>query len=427
MAIVSPLLLPPSPFSSFVSSMENIPPLGNPQRFPLQIPFQQPVSSASQMPISPRGSSSSNTSIAKYAESYRLLMEHQRHVHEEERSLWQIERQELQARVAELETLVRKHQQSHLSNVSSPSAVSFHTGMEFGGSIKSCRSMSESTGDEYWRGAGGRSNAKPTRTFSDPEIIPPKLPDRWMPSIAEDEPTDKVEVTKDRQQKLRHKPSIDGVKIDKNLDGIIFKPSGLPLEIVKNIMTPQSPSPSDAISPTGALPSQIRLSSTNRLTAEDLYTKDAGHTPLARMTDIDSHSVSNVPTPTQVERERPPLEPCPSVNRPPNERADSYFPAIPEPINEDPELQGPLGLRNDEAADADFLEELDCKLERVASEPRELSEQRAIDSSITKKGKSIENKDSDNSFDQDEPEPKLRIKRSMNFGSRFGSSTCGKV
>ncbi|MCJ1237200.1 hypothetical protein MMC14_005185 [Varicellaria rhodocarpa] len=408
--------------------MDNILPLSIPQRLPLQIPLQQSVSSASSMPLSPRGSFSSNTSIVKYAESYRLLMEHQRQVHEEERSLWQIERQELQARVAELESTLRKCQISHLSNVSSPTAISSQIGTTFiDVTNKSSRSMSESTGDEYWRGAGGKSNAQPTRTFSDPEIIPTKIPERWMPSIAEDESTDNTKVTKDRQQKLRHKPSIDGVKIDKNLDGIIFKPGGLPPEIVKNIMTPQSLSPSDVDSPNRVSPGRIELPSENKLTADDLYTKYAGHTPLARMDhNIGSQTVSDVPTPTQVEREQPPLEPRPSFVRPPNERADSYFPAIPESIDEDPELEGPLGLQNDKAADANFLEELDCKLEKVASEPRELAEP-SPPSSTAKLEKTKDDKDSDTSFDQGEPEPKLRIKRSMNFGSRFGSSHVGRI
>ena len=408
--------------------MENVPSLDNPQRLPPQIPLQQPVSSASQMPTSPRSSFSSHTSIAKYAESYRLLMEHQRHVHEEERSLWQIERQELQARVAELETIIRKHQLSHPSSFSSPLGASFRTEMTFGDlTNKAPRRMSDSTGDEYWRGAGGKSDAQPTRKFSDPEVIPVKLPDKWMPSIAEDESTDEAGVTIDKQQKLRHKPSIDGVKIDKNLDGIIFKPSGLPPEIVKNILTPQSPSPPHAESPTQALPSHIKLPLANRLTAEDLYTKDAGHTPLARMVDTGSQTVSDVPTPTQVEQEQPPLEPHPSVTRPPNERADSYFPTISEAIDEDPELRGPLGLQNDGPIDASFLKELDCKLEKVASVPQEVHVSSPIGSPSTKQEKVNEDNNSDSSFEQDEPEPKLRIKRSMNFGSRFGSSVCGKV
>ena len=355
-------------------------------------------------------------------------MEHQRQVHEEERSLWQIERQELQARVAELESTLRKCQMSHPSIVSSPTTISSQIGTTFiDVTNKSSRSMSESTGDEYWRGAGGKSNAQPTRTFSDPEIIPPKIPDRWMPSIAEDESTDRAKVTKDRQQKLRHKPSIDGVKIDKNLDGIIFKPGGLPPEIIKNIMTPQSLSPSDIDSPNRVSPRRIELPSENKLAAEDPYTRHAGHTPLPRMDhNIGSRTVSDVPTPTQVEREQPPLEPRPSFVRPPNERADSYFPTIPESIDEDPELEGPLGLQNDRTADANFLEELDCKLEKVASEPRELADS-SPPTSTAKLEKTKDDKDSDPSFDQDEPEPKLRIKRSMNFGSRFGSSRVGRI
>ena len=140
-----------------------------------------------------------------------------------------------------------------------------------------------------------------------------------------------------------------------------------------------------------------------------------------------------------------PSEPRPSVSfvRPPNERADSYFPSAPivEESEGDPELKGPLALKNESKDDNNsFLNELDSKLLDVAKHsPSPLvgaDDPGAEDSSTIGDGDdkardeigAKENEDGDDakSLDEGDSEPRLKIKRSMNFGSVFGARSCGK-
>lgn len=260
-----------------------------------------------------------------------------------------------------------------------------------------------------------------------------------------------------------HKPSVSGAGIDKDLDGINFKSSIMSPIPAKNVMTPQSPSPQTS-SPRLLSPGTIQLPSSRFEKSLDPYTKDAGHTPLARQAYFNADgasSESDGATPTQLETERPPLEPHVSFGKLPSERSDTYFPVAEEqpriekdkPRNgggksrdeenrpqdgenaddgkdrsrdgedkspdEDPELKGPLALDNSNGEDSHFLNELDSKLLQAARSkafsPPSVSLDR--EDSPDKDGKD---------FEQPEQEPKLRIKRSMNFGSAFGAKTSWK-
>lgn len=108
--------------------------------------------------------------------------------------------------------------------------------------------------------------------------------------------------------------------------------------------------------------------------------------------------------------------------RPPTERSDSYFPAAEDNSNDvDPKLSGPLGLTNEEGEDKQFLSELDSKLLRAAQ--IDMFEPPAVAGASNMVGSA---KEEEKEFEQPEAEPKLRIKRSMNFGSVFGARNCGK-
>lgn len=429
---MSPPLMSPT---SFARRMENMPPANSQSRITGQLPLQQPVRSASQMPISSisspsRASFPSHVASSQYVEQYRALVDHQRQVHDEERALWHIERQELHGRVAELEASIRQYRICLGKEASSPSETSNVVSGAFVPSKRPPRTMSASTGDEFWRGAGGKSGAQSTRTFSESASTAIKLPRRRMSSIAEDDGMYKLGKTSDKQHRLRHKPSIDGVKIDRNLDGIMFKPSGLPPAIDKTTMTPQAPSPLQSPTPDQHSPNHIKLPSSHIENPEDLYTRHAGHTPLARRTsqsDTDSiHLGSDPPTAAMSEKERPPFEPCPSFARPPNERSDSYFPRVMDNIDGDAELKPPFTLQNNGVEDNSFLSELDSKLLNVAKSETLSPSPNEGNPGETNRPNGSPAVDQINGFDQPEPEPKLRIKRSMNFGSQFGASKCGK-
>ncbi|KAL8772751.1 MAG: hypothetical protein Q9209_002096 [Squamulea sp. 1 TL-2023] len=93
------------------------------------------------------------------------------------------------------------------------------------------------------------------------------------------------------------------------------------------------------------------------------FTKDAGHTPMARtnlgLDGTGSAVGSNLPTPKlQQEVEVVPLEPPPSTG-PPTERSDSYFPSQPE---DDPVLQGPLTLKSEDTGNDEFMSRLKSQL-----------------------------------------------------------------
>ncbi|MCJ1226607.1 hypothetical protein MMC12_003260 [Toensbergia leucococca] len=398
-------------------------------RYQGRLPLQQSVSSASQIPVSPtKGSLSPQFASARYVQQCRALMEHQRQVFDEERALWHTERQELQEKLTQVEAMLRQCQANSGNGIMSPydAAEAVPGGRSAYVNIDYSKHATISTGDEFWRGAGGKSGAQPTRTFSDSSTQSIKLEERRLPSIAEDDVTHGSRAPRNCSNKSNgvRKSSLQAVTFDKNLDGINFKPNGLPPAIVQSVMT-ESPSSHRSESPAHASPGFIALPSSSLQASEDPYIKDAGHTPLIRRGSGHQDGSSSVTpseshTPTKPEKERPPLEPHSSTVKIPSERAKSYFPQSVDDINEDPGLKGPLSLNNSKAEDKGFLNELDSKLlQAVRASTQELpdiSESNNADKDSLEEGKGPD----------PEPEPKLRIKRSMNFGSAFGAARCGK-
>lgn len=364
-------------------------------------------------------------------------MEHQREVHSEERALWHAERQELHEKITQLEASLRRYQAASSSQVASPIDKPARGSGSSGSLTNMDRSRDTSTsgtGDEVWRGP--KMDVQPTRTFSDSFSQSAKSDGR-LPSIAEDVTSQHKGgmrgwiTSPDRRRSREVSREIQGsgqkpsVEIDKNLDGINFRSSSLSLASAKNIMTPPSPSPqSPSPSHNSSGPMQLPLSGLG--VPGDQYTRDAGHTPLARRTyfqcdGASSTRSSNPTTPVQIETERPLLEPQTSRVRLPSERSDSYFPAAEHTASDiDHGLVGPLGLTNEKSEDNQFLNELDSKLEAAASQNLEPSAVAGASESGSAEG------GDEKDVVHPEHEPKLKIKRSMNFGSAFGAKHCGR-
>jgi len=112
---------------------------------------------------------------------------------------------------------------------------------------------------------------------------------------------------------------------------------------------------------------------------------------------------------------------------PPSERSDSYFSSAIETEtddeasqeNGDVELKGPLTMDSsiEKGQDNRFLHQLDARLLAEAQRPRQAS---------------MAESDGKNGFgkiddDVDDGGLRLKLKKSMNFGSAFGSKICGKI
>ncbi|MCJ1244697.1 hypothetical protein MMC30_001896 [Trapelia coarctata] len=429
--------------SSFLTSAEATPVAERHFRPNGQIPLQQPISSASQLPnAQSNGSSFSHLASFKYIEQYRLFVERQRQLHNEERELWHTERQELHAKISELGATIQQLTGRKGSEIISPLSAPMFPSRAFASFAESyshgSRTTSESVGDEFWRGAGGKSNSVPTRTFSESsEYSIGKQDERRVPGIVKEQRGSSIiespdDISRQRSHETdeqRPRASIDGASLHKDLDGISFKPTALQPTIVKSVITPQSPSPLHPSSPpprgsTQRSPNIPDSSPSNILDVVDAYTRDAGHTPLARIT---SDHTSNQATPTTTEQMREP-RPSMAASGRPNERSDSYFP--PQSITEseepaeDPALKHPLTLPPEETEDNPFLNELDTKLLQAARTSTFSPESETSDAGDRK----AEDKSTEHNADEDDtdPEPKLRIKRSMNFGSQLGAKNCGR-
>ena len=351
---------------------------------------------------------------------------------------------ELYEKIALLEESLRQYHSNSSSQLSSPGKRSHNvsqndtTFWNLSNKDGFKPTSAATAGDEVWRGP--KLDVQPTRTFSDSTTQSTKPGDRSrLPSIAEDTTCGRKD-SSDMQAGFR-KPSVPGAEIDKNLDGINFKSSTLFPTPTKKVMTPQSPSPRTS-SPSFFSPATIELPSPQSEARLDPYTKDAGHTPLARHFNLDgASSEGDAATPVQPETDRPPLEPHGSFAKIPSERSDSYFPEVEdqardekeytaaqkheledakdESRDEDPELKGPLSLDNSKGEDDPFLHELDSKLLQAATSEAFGFPSTALDTEDSSIRDEV-------AFEQPEPEPQLRMKRSMNFGSAFGTKTLGK-
>ena len=384
-----------------------------------RLPSQHITNPRGRITSPPNVSASSQLASTRYVHQYRALMDHQRRVFNEERELWHTERSDLLAEIEQLKARLRQFDSSASGGISPPNHRQ-DSGTNFQGLVGSSSNFSSghtSTGEEFWRGAGGMSDARPTRTFSDLSNQPHKNEER-LPSISENEPPRARRSLLIASINEAINPRVTSVLQGDHIDGITFRSSSVTTSYGTNIMRPQSSSP------THTSPGTLTLPASELAPLLECNTMHAGHTPLARgsryNTDGSASAISSSPTtPTQPEVERPPCEPRASFIRPPGERSDSYFRGVVLDQGEDPELNEPLGLGDRNTSETEsFLEAVDSKLEEAA--------RKEDDESIRERKSATEDDSSSNRraverSEHSEPEPKLRIKRSMNFGSQLGS------
>lgn len=358
-----------------------------------------------------RPPTTSQLASTRYIHQFRALLEHQRQVHDEERHLWNTERSELLDEMSKLKEALRQAQATSPAGMQLP-------GASLSDLSSTSSSRHTSTGDEFWRGAGGRSDAQPARTFSEASHHSSTIGER-LPSIREQESPQQPRrslLTESINGSAR--PRVTQVQNHGELDGIRFKQSSFSSSSHTSSSGTSELAPR-SLSPLSTSPTNGPQTSSQLGPPLDWNTKDAGHTPLARgsryKTDGPLSAMDSSPTtPTVPETERFPSEPRASVVRPPNERSDSYFSGITDLQDEDPALSEPLHLSNSSSAKTqEFLETLDSRLQEAAKASND-------DLTSPSDPNAAQNHGNNEKPESSEPEPKLRIKRSMNFGAEFG-------
>jgi hypothetical protein len=430
------------------------------------VPLLEPVSSASQLPRHNLNvkSFTSSTDMEVYIqqstavlETQRLNFERERKVFKEERKLfegerklWNTERAMLKAKIADLEAIVSKSkgEKRRKSNDSAKSNSQSFRSSSFNSAGGSKLSSTSDNSPPIWEGPENMVPA--SRVFSEPNTLTknPFTEDQikhmngHLPSISENGsfPGLEKEISPSSlppERAMSIPIPID--KIDKSLDGITLKSTALMPSFVAKIMTPevltpqQSPSPNSK--PVGS--EGLRVGMDGLLSPLDKKLRlHAGHTPMAFDTAGSTGPTSDQPTeiPTPVQ-EKPPA-PVSIARRPPprpTEKSDSYFSSTAdenqepnrnseaeEKENEDPELAGPLALssNNEHGQSNAFLDTLDEKLMMEAK--------RYVKSPESTQSADI-NQSGASGGPQDDEGPRLRMKKSTNFGSAFGSNRCGNI
>ena len=448
------------------------PPPQRAQSVATTVPLLEPVSSASQLPRHNHYPKSVTSVIDMEAyiqqsrnilQTQRLNFDRERKVFEEERKvfdgerrLWNTERTILKAKILDLEAQVSKskgEKRRHSNDSTRSSLQSFQSDI---GQLSSFTSVNGSR-------VPSTSNISPPPVWERPENVIPasrvfsepsnvvsnpftedhsKHTNGHLPSISENSSfaalEKEISPSSLPPERITSIPiSID--QIDKSLDGIIIKSTALAPSFVAQVMnpevlTPQRSPPPDSKPANGGV---LKVGMHGLLLPLDEKLKlHAGHTPMAissaDSTCPTSGQSTEIPTPIQEN----PLAPVSTAHRPPprpTERSASYFSSIEddseepkahtqghEKENEDPELEGPLALssNNEQGQSNAFLTTLDAKLmveakrygKSPASAPSDESDQSGPPGDA-----------------QDDEGPKLRMKKSTNFGSVFGSNRCGNL
>ncbi|KAL8938499.1 MAG: hypothetical protein Q9216_003859 [Gyalolechia sp. 2 TL-2023] len=351
----------------------------------------------------PRMSRSPQIASKAYTDQFQKTLFDQRKAFDSERAMWDIERADLMETIAALQTSLRQYQPSRFDS----SRLGSYPGASGG------RQATSSSGNEIWRGTGGKSAAQSTR------YLPGSDTHHAFPSTAENLPPGRSLSENITRSALVHRPSSLGPDAQKHFDGITFKspPTTIQGGLGSRASATSTHPLSSSHSSSRESPRGLKLPSVEE--EPDNLTRHAGHTPLARtvpgLDGTTSAIDSDLPTPLHTEQERPPIEPRASIAKIPSERSDSYFPEPADEFDQDPELQGQLSLKNNASDDSRFLSELNSKLAQAAESSTSASSHQA-----TKPKESFAHEDE--IFDQPEPEPRLRIKRSLNFGSQLGGN-----
>ncbi|KAL9045252.1 MAG: hypothetical protein Q9214_001681 [Letrouitia sp. 1 TL-2023] len=330
-------------------------------------------------------------------EACALTLERQREAFESERALWNIERGELLKRITLLKSSLQLHQRASSGKIP----------------------LSSENPNSVLSRAGNQQNATEAKHTRADSL---SCTERVV-CIAENEPPNRpmnYASGSSSRQYVGPNAKESSIKRKQAFDNITFESSTIsaPTAQTATQMT-YSPTTLGPLSPRPA-PKSIQLPQI-QLDAPENLTRHAGHTPLARIPAVYLDGASSTTTSSgvmqsQAKQEQPPLESFDSAARIPSEQSDSYFPAL-EDCDNDPELKGPLSLKNSEPEDRGFLRELDTRLlnvsQDVEGEPSESNELNAAKATVEEKV--------DIGIEQPEPEPMLKFKKSLNFGSQLGS------
>jgi hypothetical protein len=416
------------------------------QSLATSVPLLEPISSASRLPRQNIRikDTAPNLDMNAYMDESRSLLEIQRlnfererEVFEKERKLWNAERAMLKARIADLELNPNKKNTARRrfsNDAPSASVETFRKGSDqipVFNSFRTSRGASEPNGAApVWETPD--MGSKVTRVFSNEEkqlqLKKPAPVSNSLPSIAENATQRPVSP---------HSVPVPVAMLDSSLDGITLKSAGLESSFVKansplSTSPPQPPSPGPHLVKEEKLPRVVMhglLSPT-----DPILLKNAGHTPMEFGGPVISELTSGTESRKSPEGQVPAIkhESWPTSKpkapaMPPSERSDSYFSSAIETETDDEasqedgdlELKGPLIMdsSNENAQDNQFLHQLDAKLLAEALRPRQPS---------------MAESDGKNGFvkiddEVDDGGPRLKLKKSTNFGSAFGSKICGNV
>jgi hypothetical protein len=416
------------------------------QSLATSVPLLEPISSASRLPRQNIRikDTTPDLDMSTYMEQSRLLLdsqrlnfEREREVFEKERKLWNAERAMLKSRIADLELNRNKKNTARRrfsNDAPSASVESFRNEsdqLSVFNSFRTSRGSSEPHGAApVWETPD--MGSKVTRVFSSeekqPQLKRPASVSHSLPSIAEN--------ATERPVSPRSVP-VPVAMLDSSLDGITLKSAGLESSFVK-VISPPSTSPDQPPSPGPHLHKEEKLPRVNMhglLSPNDpILLKNAGHTPMDFSGPVISEPASGAESRKSPECPVPPIKyeswrtskpKAPAM--PPSERSDSYFSSAIETEtddeapheNGDMELKGPLTMdsNHEKGQDNQFLNQLDAKLLAEAQRPRQPS-------MAESDGKSGFGKLDD---EVDDGGPRLKLKKSMNFGSAFGSKNCGNI
>ena len=151
--------------SSTTSPIVLQPPLVATGAFPDRDRLPFPSSTSQRVPAPQTSSSVPQLASARYVRHFREFLDHQRELFNEERALWQIERSELQDHIVRLEESLQQARNMS-SSKTSPTGTSLSSRQFSSLSVASRSGNVGGTEDEFWRGAGGKTNAHPARAFS---------------------------------------------------------------------------------------------------------------------------------------------------------------------------------------------------------------------------------------------------------------------
>ena len=479
-----------SDFPTVTSPVKRAQSIANPQNIPLLEPISSASHVPRQHASSVRFRNAvPEIDMDAYLEHTRSVIEGQREGFEkekkafdQERKMWNAERSMLKARIAELEFKLNKSQSGsskrRYSNDSTVapnvhsirSASSYFPDSSKTNSTTSSRQPSrekEKLTTPIWEGP--ENTAPVTRVFSNED----QKTVNHMPSISEDEALQSGEDAV--SPKTEPSVPIPIEAIDSNLEGIMIKSTALNPSFVARINSgTQSPAHSPSPRPRPA-DGNLALEMNNLLSPLDEKLKrNAGHTPMNFSTNGASPGDNSTeqPTPTQ---EKPPAPP--STARPPlrpSENSDSYFCftaeggndvkvdeldameekrradvrrgtlSQPGPIlqseetqelDEDPELQGPLMLDPSaklKSSDS-FLNLVDAKLQDEIKQHPEVSTDTEQTAALLSPTSGTGSPSKNDNFEKEQKQievddgmPKLKMKRSMNFGSAWGGTFPGR-